>query len=140
MSILLQQLISRLMATILCIDNDPGVLASRKVLLEDKGYRVLIAPNSATGIEISRKHAIDAIVLDYKATGMDSNQVADLLAKEQPNLPVAITSDSPENIPEPLKWFADALLQERAGTEALVLAIEKLIADRRKHSQGIAST
>ena len=118
------------MATILCIDADPRVLATRKALLEGKGYRVLIAPNGAAGIEISRKHTLDAVVLDFKPAGMDGNDVADVLAKEQPNVPVAISSDSPDNLPESLKWFADALLHERAGAEALLLAIEKLIAVR----------
>jgi CheY-like chemotaxis protein len=118
------------MATILYIDDDPGVLATRKALLEGKGYRVLIAPNGAAGIEISRKHTVDAVVLDFKPAVMDGSQVADVLAKEQPNVPVAISSDSPDNLPESLKWFADALLQEQAGAEELLLAIQKLITVR----------
>ena len=116
------------MATILCIDDDTSVLALHKNLFESKGYRVLIAPNGATGIEISRKHSVDAVVLDCRLAGMGADQVADVLAKEQPNLPVAISSDSPDDIPESLKWFADALLQRGDGAEALFLAIEKLVA------------
>jgi DNA-binding NtrC family response regulator len=119
------------MATILFIDDDPGVPEAVQAVLEGKGYRVLVAPNGPTGIEISRKYHIDAVVLRVASTGKDTNQVADVLAKEQPKLPVAIRSDFPDDLPESLKWFADCLLQERAGPEALLSAIENLIVDRK---------
>ena len=48
--------------------------------------------------------------------------------KKQPNLPVAISSGSPNDIPEPLKWFADVLVEKGNGPEALREAVEKLIA------------
>ena len=118
------------MATILFIDDETRALRAVQAALEGKGYSVLVAPNGATGIEISRKYHIDAVVLSVTPTGKDANQVADVLAKEQPKLPVAIRSDFPDDIPESLKWFADCLLQARAGPEALLSAIENLIADR----------
>jgi DNA-binding NarL/FixJ family response regulator len=90
----------------------------------------VVAPNGATGIEISRKYHIDAVVIRFASTGKDANQVADVLAKEQPKLPVAIRSDFPDDIPESLKWYADCLLQARADPEALLSAIENLIVDR----------
>lgn len=116
------------MATVLCIEDNPRALETQKALLEEKGHRVLVAPDGATGIAISRKHSVDAIVLDFDATGTDGNQVADVLMKEQPTLPVAISSSSPDDMPESLKWFADAMVQKCDGPEALVSAIEKLIA------------
>ena len=119
------------MATILFIDEETRALEAVQAALEGKGYAVLVAPNGATGIEISRKYHIDAVVLSVTPTGKDANQVADVLAKEQPKLPVAIRSDFPDDIPESLKWFADCLLQARAGPEALLSAIEKLIVDRK---------
>ena len=119
------------MATILFIDDEPRVLEAVQAFLEGKRYRVLVAPNGATGIEISRKYHIDAVVLRFASTGKDANQVADVLAREQPELPVAIRSDFPDDIPESLKWFADCLLQARAGPEAWLSAIENLILDRK---------
>jgi CheY-like chemotaxis protein len=118
------------MATILCINGDLRFLEVQKALLEGRGYRVLIAPNGASGIEISRKQSVDAVVLDFKPAAMDGDQVADVLAKEQPNLPFVICSDFPDAVPESLKWLADALLQTSAAPEALTSAIENLIAAR----------
>jgi DNA-binding response OmpR family regulator len=120
-----------IVATILFIDDEPRVLEAVLAALEGKGYRVLVAPNGATGIEISRKYHIDAVVLRFASTGKDANQVANVLAKEQPKLPVAIRSDFPDDIPESLKWFADCLLQARAAPEALLSAIENLVVDRK---------
>jgi DNA-binding response OmpR family regulator len=120
-----------MVATILFIDDDGGPPEAVQAVLEGKGYRVLVAPDGPTGIEISRKYHIDAVVLRVASTGKDADQVADVLAKEQPKLPVAIRSDFPDDIPESLKWFADCLLQARAGPEALLAAIENLIVDRK---------
>jgi hypothetical protein len=40
------------------------------------------------------------------------NEVAQVMAKEQPMLPVVICSGYIDEIPESLRWFADALLQQ----------------------------
>ncbi len=40
------------MTTVLCIEADPRVVGPRKALLESKGYRVLVAPECTSGIEI----------------------------------------------------------------------------------------
>ncbi len=115
------------MTTILCIDDDAGVLGMYKAVLQGRGYRVLTSPDGATGIALSRKHSVDAVVLDFNMTGMDGNEVAAVLMKEQPTLPVVICSGSADDLPESLKWFADALVQKNDGPRALLAAIEKVI-------------
>ena len=117
------------MVTILCIDDEPAILDLYGALLESKGYKVLTAPDGPTGIALTRKHAIDAVVLDFNMCGMDGNQVAQVLRTEQPTLPVVIRSGCPEAIPESLKWFADVLLHKGDGPLALLLAIEKILKD-----------
>ena len=74
-------------------------------------------------------------MLDFKPAAMDGDQVADVLAKEQPNLPVVISSNRPDDVPESLRWFADTLLQKRDDPDALLLAIEKLIPVKRPITQ-----
>ena len=115
------------MATILCIDDDPQLLEIHQAFLESKGYRVLAAADGLTGIALTRKHAIDVVVLDFNMPGMDGNQVTQVLMKEQPTLPVVICSGSPEEIPESLKWFADASLHKGDGPDTLLAAIEKVV-------------
>ena len=122
------------MANILFIDDDLTVLEAVHALFESKGYRVMRAPNGAKGIEISRKYQIDAVVLGFTTT-KDANQVADVLAKELPKLPVVIRSDFPDDIPESLKWFADALWQTGAAPEVLLCEVENLIVDNREFNK-----
>lgn len=115
------------MATILCIDDDPNALEIHKALLESKGYRVLAAPDGSTGISLTRKHAIDAVVLDFNMPDMNGDQVAQVLLKEQPTVPVVFWSGCPEEIPESMRWFASALLHKGDGPLALLEAVGKIV-------------
>lgn len=115
------------MATILCIDDDPRILELHTAVLGGNGYNVLTAPDGLTGISLTRNHSVDAIVLDFNMTGMDGNVLAQVLMKEQPNLPVVIWSGCLDDIPECLKWYADAVLDKTDGPDALISAIQSLV-------------
>jgi CheY-like chemotaxis protein len=131
------------MATILCIDDDPSVREIYKALFESKGYTVLTAPDGPTGISLSSKHRVDAVVLDFNMPNMNGDQVADVLAKERPKVPVVIWSGSPDQIPECLKWFASALPHKGDGPNALLSAIDKIIGrirSGRKPTVGTSGT
>jgi CheY-like chemotaxis protein len=118
--------------TVLCIDDDPTVLELQKNLFETNGYTVLTAPDGLTGLALaSRTNCPDAIVLDFRMPGMDGNQVAEVLMKEQPNLPVVICSGFPFEIPEWLKWFAAALVHKGDGPHVLLAAIQELIVAKK---------
>ena len=67
------------------------------------------------------------MVLDFNMPGLDGSQVAEVLMKDYPKLPVVICSGCLDDIPEGLKWFADALLEKADGPEALISAIERLV-------------
>jgi CheY-like chemotaxis protein len=115
------------MATVLCIDDNRSILEINKALLESNGYRVLIAPDGPSGIALTRAHSIDAVVLDFNMPGMDGAQVAEVLMKEQPTLPVVIWSGCADEIPESLRWFADAVLHKGEGPDTLLSAVERLV-------------
>jgi len=115
------------LATVLCIDDNRNVLELHKSLLESNGYRVLIALDGPTGIALTRKHSIDAMVLDFNMPGMDGNEVAAVMTKQQPKLPIVICSGYIDEIPESLRWFADALLQKADAPGALLSVVERLV-------------
>jgi DNA-binding NarL/FixJ family response regulator len=79
------------------------------------------------GIAMARRYSVDVLVLDFSMPGMDGNEVAQVLMKERPNLPVVVHSGFPDDIPESLKWFADSVLGKGSDPELLLLTIEKLI-------------
>src|SRR6266496_5293811 len=117
------------MATILCIDDEAFILRIYSTLLEHNGYKVLTAPDGPTGIALTRSHAIDAVVSDFNMPGMDGNQVAQVLRKEQPTLPVVLWSGCPEEIPESRRPCGNLLLNKGDGLETLLPAIEKILKD-----------
>jgi DNA-binding NtrC family response regulator len=114
------------MATILCIDNDPGILEFHRAVLAGSSYTALTALDGPTAIALTRNNSIDAIVLDFNIAGMDGSAMAQALMKEYPTIPVVVCSGCLDDIPEPLKWFADALLEKADDPEALISTIEKL--------------
>jgi len=123
---------AKVVASILCIDDDPRILDLYKTLLEAKGYTVLTAPDGPTGLAITRKYSINVVVLDFRMPGMDGNQVARVLMQEHPKLPVVICGGFPDDIPESLKWFADVVLEKGDGPDTLLSAIDKLIGSETK--------
>jgi DNA-binding NtrC family response regulator len=134
----------RIVATILCIDDSQNILEIQQILLESKGYRVLIAPDGPTGITLSREHSVDVVVLDFNMPGMNGNQVAQVMAQEQPTLPVVIWSGYPADIPESLRGFAYAVLHKGDGPNVLFSVLESLVkagairGESARRSQGVA--
>lgn len=114
------------MATILCISDDIGLLETQRALLEQNGYSVLVATDRATAIEILCNHSLDAVVLDFSIIGTHGDGIMDVFMDEQPNLPITIVSGSLDCIPEPLKWYADELLQKGDDADVFLSAVERL--------------
>ena len=123
------------MPTILCIDDDPKILELQKSILEGSGYTVLTAPDGPTGLALASKHAVDVVVLDFKMPGMDGGQVAEVLLREHPDLPVVISTGFFDAVPEWLRWFSAAYLQKGDGPNALLAAIRELIAKKKVPGQ-----
>ena len=112
------------MMTVLCIGSEAGLLEIRKAVLEARGYFVLTSADGETGVAMIRNRSVDVAVLDFNFNSMNGYKAAAILMKEQPTLPVVICSGSADDLPESLKWFADALVWKSEGPEALLAAIE----------------
>jgi CheY-like chemotaxis protein len=67
-------------------------------------------------------------VLDFKMPGMDGGQVAELLWKGQPSLPVVLCTGFLDSVPGWLRWLAAAILQKGGGPHALLSTVQELTA------------
>lgn len=56
---------------ILCVDDEPNILASLRRLFKNKGYAVRIADNAATGLRILEHEPIDLVLSDLHMPQMD---------------------------------------------------------------------
>ncbi len=79
--------------TILCIDDDSETLALRRHFLQSSGYSVVTASSGVEGLQaLSEGQGIDLVLLDYMMPGMDGDEVAQRLKKQNPQLPVVVVS------------------------------------------------
>ncbi len=99
------------MPVILCVDDDRNGLALRKLMLESKGYVVVAASSGPAGIQLSRRVSVDAVVLDFEMPGMDGEQVARVLRRERPTLPIVLLSGSGD-VPKSVLSMVNEYLQK----------------------------
>lgn len=78
--------------TVLCIDDDPTGLLTRRLLLESAGYRVIEARSGSEGIDLFRAANADAVILDYWMSEMKGTAVAFELKRIDPTVPIIVLS------------------------------------------------
>ncbi len=52
------------MSSILVIDDEPGIRSTVKDILEDEGYRVLVAEDGPIGLDMLQRESVDLVLLD----------------------------------------------------------------------------
>jgi response regulator RpfG family c-di-GMP phosphodiesterase len=71
--------------TILCVDDEVGILRALNRRLRRAGYRVLIAESGEGGLEILRTESVNLIISDQKMPGMQGNEFLRLSRKLRPD-------------------------------------------------------
>ena len=115
------------MPTILYIDDIPQALAIRKSLLESQGYDVLTSSDGLSGIEMARSHHIDAVLLDYDMPGMMGDQIASILKRAHPQVPIIVLTGHARDIPEMLLRISDGCIEKGGGPAVLLDAVEQAL-------------
>ena len=78
--------------TVVCIDNDPGILVIYRSILADCGYEVLIAPEGRFGLHQLEHHVVDVVLVDYDMPEMDGGIVAAEISRRMPNVAIVLIS------------------------------------------------
>jgi CheY-like chemotaxis protein len=111
---------------ILCVDDEWNGLEGRKMLLEERGYKVLIATNGAEALQLFALHPVDLVLLDYHMPQMTGDAVAERMKTSQPDIPLALLS-ADEALPESaLKWV-DAYVSKSESPANLLQIVERLV-------------
>ena len=86
------------MATVLVIDDEFGIAELFEAILEDEGYRVLLATNGRHGLEVLAAERADLVFLDYMMPVLDGASVLRAMAASPAlrSLPVVMMSSMPE--------------------------------------------
>lgn len=80
------------MPKILCIDDDPGVLAATEEMLEDVGYEVAAVRNAEAGLAVLGRGGIDLVVTDYRLPGMSGLEFLEQIQEEGIDVPVVVVT------------------------------------------------
>jgi PAS domain S-box-containing protein len=85
---------------VLLVDDDNLVLHSASAMLEDLGHRVLEAPSASHALKLIEAHSdVDLVITDHIMPGMSGAELADILQKRRPTLPIVIATGYAE-LPE----------------------------------------
>jgi two-component system response regulator AtoC len=108
--------------TILCIDDDDGMLCYQKALFERRGYRgykVLTAASARQGLRIAAVCEVTAVVVDYHMPEMNGLEFAIEVKRLKPQMPIVMFS-SDDAIPESALNVVDAFVSKNEVPRCLL--------------------
>ena len=120
--------------TLLCIDDEPNVLAVRKMLLETVGYRVLLAESGPRGLAILAREHVQKVIVDYKMPEMTGSEVAARIRRTHPGMPIIMLSAFVDLTPEQLK-DVDAYVTKGESPDVLLRTIENVQPRKAGHGR-----
>ena len=119
---------------ILCIDDEPGTLKLRRMLLETAGYSVLAAQSPREGIQLFRSNQIDLVLLDYWMADMNGLAVAAELKQANSKVPIVMFSGFHPILDEIVGPVDDWLIKDEIKPDELLDKMNKLLS-RNGHCQ-----
>jgi two-component system response regulator AtoC len=119
------------MATVLLVDDEPGVLFTLKELLGDRGHRVLTARSGAEALP--QIEEADAVVTDQAMSGMTGLELIAAISQRDAAIPVVlITAYGSERVAvSAMKAGAYDYLPKPFDIDEVTLVIERALEARR---------
>ncbi|MFB3815022.1 MAG: response regulator [Terriglobales bacterium] len=115
---------------ILCIDDQPTVLATRKLVLETAKFRVVTAGDVREALQAFMRHEPEAVVLDYSLPAVNGAALAALMKRLKPQVPIMMFS-SYVTLPEGALDHVDAFMPKGEGPEAMLKTLKLLIKQKQ---------
>lgn len=112
---------------VLCIDDEPTVLASRSLVLQSAGYEVVTAPGGREGLQMFGALPIDAVVLDYLMPDLKGDAVAAEMKRLNPAVPIVMLS-ALTILPEGALKCVDATVTKGEHPTVLLNTLRELLA------------
>lgn len=123
--------------TILCIEDEPEILASRKRMLERSGYRVLAARSGAEGLEIFHTEKIDGVVLDCRLDDLTAGEVVTAMRQADAAIPIVVlvgVQDFSFSLSYSMANKVQAFVPKLDGTDALIETLRTMYSTPHRRS------
>jgi two-component system KDP operon response regulator KdpE len=121
---------------ILCIDDDPDVLAFLRIVLEDAGYAYVGAESGEAGLRAYRETGADAVIVDLMMEEVDSGAafVRDLLAlgNRSPVFMLSSVGDSLNLLTDSSELGLAGVFQKPLARAQLLSVLEAALAGARR--------
>lgn len=115
---------------ILLVEDNPAVRRAMRRMLEERGYRVLEAPDPAEAIRVSAAHEgpIDALVTDVVLPGMNGVELRERIRRQRPSVGVVFTSGYADHgaLRQALESHDAVFVQKPTGVDDLDGAIRRV--------------
>ncbi|HEY4930593.1 MAG TPA: response regulator [Terriglobales bacterium] len=105
--------------TILCVDEDERSLSIRKVMLETRGYRVVVCSEAGRAVELMKTGGIDLVLADLMMLKLGSAKLIDQLKSISPGTPAIVFSGALNSCPDEI--LADVFLSKANCSAAQLL-------------------
>jgi CheY-like chemotaxis protein len=110
---------------VLCIDDRPPLLELRKAFLASHSICTKTAVNGYAAMKMLEQMAVDAIILENKQEGMDSEAVAYQIKQRFPHLPIIMLSAC-TYIPKRALWLVDEYVMKSELPGGLLRALQRV--------------
>jgi two-component system, OmpR family, response regulator len=112
---------------ILCIDDEPGTLKLRRMLLETAGCSVLVARSPSEGVQLFRSNQIDLVLLDYWMADMNGLAVAAELKQANSKVPIVMFSGFHPILDEFVGPVDEWLIKDEIEPDELLVKVSRLL-------------
>lgn len=79
-------------ASVLLIEDDPGIADTLRRVLADEGFRVTLEPSGDTGLARAAAESFHVVITDLKLPGVNGLDIVRQLHAAQPRLPIILTT------------------------------------------------
>jgi DNA-binding response OmpR family regulator len=116
---------------ILIVDDEPNVVVPIQFLMEQQGYRVMIAERGEDALDLIYQYKPDLVLLDIMLPGIDGYEVCEII-RLNPNFRkvkiIFLTAKGrEEEIAKGLALGADAYITKPFSNAALVAKVNELL-------------
>ena len=116
---------------ILIVDDEPGVVVPIQFLMEQQGYRVMIAERGEDALDLIYHYKPDLVLLDIMLSGIDGYEVCEIIRLD-PNFRdvkiIFLTAKGREvEIAKGLALGADAYITKPYTNAALVAKVKEIL-------------
>ena len=119
--------------TLLCVDDDLGILEFYETVLGSNGYQVLLAEDGMQALAVFQEKVkeIDAVISDYEMPGMNGMELASELKRHNARLPVIMISGCVPLL-DNMRHSVDAVFSKGVPAEEILARIEHLLCLKRE--------